>query len=282
MSLTVMSVVLLAALLHASWNFLVKRADDKFLSMSAMVIGHAPFALLVLCFSPWPAQEAWIWMVLSATLHAGYQLFLLNAYRFGDLSQVYPLARGMGPLLVTVVSVTLLGADLQGLELLAIGLIITGIVTLGHLPRTPDERRAVWLALATGVFIAGYSLSDGMGARLSGTAFGYYSTLALLNAVCWSLYMQRVRPGLLRRLLRTDWKLLLAAGGASYTAYVLVIWAFTRAPLPLVTALRETSMIFALLLGVLVLKERMTYWKLLSAGLTLLGVLLLRAGSLLT
>ena len=278
MSTTVMLVVLLAALLHASWNFLVKKADDKMLSMSAVVVGHVPLALLLLPFAELPDLAAWPYLVATMLLHTGYQWFLLNSYRIGDLSQVYPLARGVAPLLVTLVSLAVLGVVLNAIELAAVALIGLGILSLAFLKQSSGlfYHKAALLALVTGGFIAGYSIVDGLGARIAGNALGYYIIGSSLNTVLWAGYMQLKRPGLMRQLFTTEWKLTLVGGGASFAAYALVVWAFTVAPIALVTALRETSIVFAMLLGVLVLGERLSWQKVLAVLLTIAGVLLLR------
>jgi drug/metabolite transporter (DMT)-like permease len=278
MSLVVMIVVLLAALLHASWNFLVKSIDDKALSMSAMAVGHVPFALVACLFSPLPDSKALPYLLGGVVLHLGYQLFLLASYRIGDLSQVYPLARGSSPLIVAAVSVTLLGVHLSRIELTAVAVIAIGIMSLTLVRRSDGLRngRAASLAIITGGFIASYSLVDGLGAREAGTVLGFYGWLSTVNGVVFALIMRVYQPGTVTRLVGRQWWLALRAGGASFFAYAMVIWAFTKAPIPLVTALRETSIIFALLLGVFVLKERLDLMKIFATIFTLLGVGLLR------
>jgi len=274
----VMIVVLLAALLHASWNFFVKSTEDKHLSMCAVVLGHTPFALVALSISPLPGLESLPYILGGAVLHTGYQLFLLSSYRIGDLSQVYPLARGSSPLIVAGISVTLLGVHLSWMELAAIAAIGTGIMSLTLVRRSDGLRngRAALLAVITGVFIASYSLVDGWGAREAGTALGFYGCLSTVNAVLFAAIMRVFQPGTVTKVVRRNWPLALRGGGASFLAYAMVTWAFTMAPIPLVTALRETSIIFALLLGVFVLKERLDLMKVFATACTLLGVGLLR------
>jgi drug/metabolite transporter (DMT)-like permease len=278
MSSMVMIIVLFAALMHASWNFLVKGAGDKHLSMSAVVLGHAPFALAALLCAPPPNPQALVYLSVGVVLHLGYQLFLLASYRIGDLSQVYPLARGSSPLIVTGISVLLLGVPLSWIELTAIAIIGTGIMSLTLVRRSDGLRneRAALLAIVTGGFIASYSLVDGMGARAAGTALGFYGWLSVLNAGLFAVVMRVVRPGTVGTVISRHWRLALCGGGASFFAYAMVTWAFTMAPIPLVTALRETSIIFALLLGVFVLKERLDLLKVLATMCTLIGVGLLR------
>ena len=280
MSLTVTLVVLLAALLHAGWNFLVKRSDDKLMGMSAMVYGHIPYALLALVFVPLPAPAAWPWIIGSVLVHTGYQLFLHKAYHIGDLSQVYPLARGVAPLLVALVSVGLIGESLSLQEGLAVLLIGSGLILLALL-RSRDghlDPKVGLLSLATGLCIATYSSVDGIGARLAGSAIGYYSATSLINPLIWSVYLHFKRPGLVRVLFTRQLPFTLKAGFASYTAYAMVVWAFTQAPLALVTAMRETSILFAMLLGVLLLKEPVGARRLGAAAVILSGVILLRLG----
>ena len=280
MPATVMILVLLAALLHASWNFLVKQAEDKYLSMSAVVIGHTPFAAAALLYAPLPGIDSLAYILTGAALHTGYQLFLLNSYRFGDLSQVYPLARGVAPLIVACISVILLGVRLSVLELSGIVVIGAGIASLCAVRRRDGvhSHRAGFLAITTGTFIAAYSLVDGIGARKAGTALGFYGWLSLCNAVVFGTIMNFSRPGLIRKMVNRNWRLVLTAGGASFCAYALVTWGFTLAPIALVTALRETSIIFALLFGAIFLREGFDTLKVWATVLTMLGVVALRIG----
>jgi len=281
MPLGVMIMVLFAALLHATWNFMVKSGEDKYLGMTAVVVGHIPFAAVALVYAPLPSLEALPYIIAGAVLHVGYQFFLLASYRIGDLSQIYPLARGVAPLFVAGISITLLGQRLSWMELAAVITIGTGIMSLAAVRRSDGQRngRAASLAIITGGFIASYSLVDGLGARIAGTALGYYGSLSMINAISFAAIMRIVRPGVVKRLVLQEWRLALGSGGASFFAYSLVVWAFTLAPIALVTALRETSIIFALLLSVFVLKERFDLMKIIATVITMLGVCLLRINS---
>lgn len=279
MTPTVFFAVIAAALLHAVWNALVKSARDKQAGMTAVVIGHLPAAALALAIFPWPAPESWPWLGLGVLLHVGYQLFLLSAYRLGDLTQVYPIARGSAPLVVAFVSVAFLGVSLLPLEMVAILVITCGIMSL-TLVRHADglrNRRAAAMALATGGFIAAYSLVDGTGARLSGSPVAYFAWNCFGNALIFVSLMAAMRPGILAAVRQAGPGAMLVGGSASFVAYALVIWAFTQAPIALVSALRETSIVFALLIGVTVLGERLNLAKVASTMLTLLGAALLRA-----
>ena len=278
MSLSVFLAVILAALLHATWNALAKSGSDKHRSMTAVVLGHTLLALVLLPFVPLPTVASLPYLAAGVLLHVGYQFFLLASYRIGDLTQVYPIARGSAPLLVAGVSVLFLGIELGSLEIMAILTIAAGVMSLGLVRQMDGQRnvRAGLLALTTGCFIASYSLVDGLGARLAGSALGFYSWLTIGNAVIFGGVMGYLRPRALIEIPSHAKMMLFVGGSASFIAYALVIWAFTQAPIALVTALRETSIVFALLIGVFVLKEKLDLAKLFSTIVTILGAGLLR------
>jgi drug/metabolite transporter (DMT)-like permease len=278
MSGIVFIAVLTAALLHALWNALVKGGADKHLAMAAVVLGHLPLAVLILPFVPSPDPDSWPYLLAGIGLHVGYQLFLLNSYRFGDLSQVYPIARGTAPLLVAGVSILFLGVTLVPVEILAVLVIGVGIISLSLTRQQSGRRngRAAMLAFVTGCFIAAYSLVDGTGARLAQTALGFYSWLAIGNGLVFAAFTAIKSPGLLVQIPRRAKRVFALGGSASFAAYALVTWSFTQAPIALVTALREVSIIFALLIGVFFLGEKLNLAKVFSTAVTLLGVILLR------
>ncbi len=277
MSLTVFAAVLGAALLHAVWNALVKGSADKALGMTAMISGIGLYGAAMIPFVPLPDPAAWPYILGSVGLHLGYQYFLVSAYRVGDLTQVYPIARGTAPLLVTGVSVAVLGVDLSRMEVLAVAVIAAGIASLALVRRRDGLRngKASAFALITGLFIAAYSLVDGVGARAAGNAMSFWAWSALIDAAVFVLLAAMLMPRLVRRL-RGVWWLVLGGGAASFASYAIVIWAFTQAPIALVAALRETSIVFALLIGVGLLKERLDLAKVVSTAVTLLGAALMR------
>lgn len=278
MSTIVYLTVIGAALLHAAWNALIKGGADKRLSMGALVLGHLPIAIVIVAFVPMPDPSSWPYITTGVALHMGYQLFLLQSYKVGDLTQVYPIARGSAPLIVTVVSVLFLGIALTSFQLAAVLLIGLGILSLGLVRRADDvqNRKAAILALGTGCFIASYSLVDGLGARLAGTSLGYYSYLSIGNGLCMIVYLYATGPNVFGQILTKGRTAFVIGGSASYLAYAMVTWAFTQAPIALVAALREISIVFALLIGVVFLKERLNVAKIISTMLTLAGVILLR------
>jgi len=248
--------------------------------MSAVFIGHVPFAIICLMFVPAPNPESWPLLCAGIILHVGYQFFLLHSYKLGDLTQVYPIARGSAPLLVALFSVLVLQVELTRFELMAVAVIGLGILSLGLVRKSDGQRNPVAAvsALITGCFIASYSLVDGYGARLADTSVGFYSWLSIANGLLMSMYVLAVRPKIFKQLVTSDVWLFIVGGGASFAAYAIVTWAFTQAPIALVTALRETSIVFALLIGVFFLKERIDLVKVFATFTTFVGALLLRFG----
>ena len=269
--------VLGAAALHAIWNELVKGGGDKILAMVAVVVGQGLFGGLALLFVPLPNGDSLPYLALSVALHIGYQAFLLQSYRLGDLTQVYPIARGTAPLIVAAVSVGFLGVVLDRIELIGIVVIGAGIVSLSFVRQQDGmrNRKAAAFAFVTGCFIASYSLVDGLGARVSGSAVGFYGCVAVLNGLLYTPMMWIWKPRAVAGLARAL-PIILVGGGASFAAYALVVYAFTQAPIAMVTALRETSIIFALLIGVFFLKERLDLAKVVSTMVTICGAALLR------
>ena len=282
MTTTVFLAVLCAALLHAGWNALVKGGADKRVNMSGVIIGHLPASLLALAVAPAPDLASWPYLLAGMACHFGYQIFLLNAYRAGDLSQVYPIARGTAPLIVAAVSVLFLGVVLAPLELAAVTIIALGLMSMALVRQSDGTRNlpAARLAVITGCFIAAYSLVDGLGARVSGSPLGFYAWLGTLNALIFAAYMRITAPGVLTQMRLSGKRVFWVGGTASFVAYAIVVWAFTQAPIALVTALRETSIVFALGIGVFFFGEKMNLPKLLATVATLSGALLLRLARL--
>jgi len=281
MSSTVFFVVLLAALIHAGWNVVVKGSPDKEAAMTGLVLGHMPFALAALAFVPLPSAASLPFIIGGAALHVGYQLFLQWSYRHGDLTQVYPVARGSAPLITALISVVWLGEALSPAAWAGILVITMGLFSFAAVRRKDGtwNNNAVLLALATGAFTAGYSVVDGIGARVAGTAIGFYAVLSLLNGLIMGLLMEARRPGITNVVLRQLKRRSLVTGGASFTAFSLVVWAFTQAPIALVSALRETSVVFAMVLGVFVLKEHFNLRKFIATMATATGALVIKSAS---
>lgn len=278
MDLIVFAAVLAAALMHASWNAIVKTGLDRFSSILLMTVAQGGIGLALIPAFPLPAAEAWPWVAASALLHMGYKLFLIRAYQHGDLSQVYPVARGTAPLIVLLVGATFLGEALGWTKTLAVLAIGLGIILMAARRRRLDRMpaKALAFALGTACFTAGYTLVDGVGARLAGTASGYTMWLFAGDAMGMTLYALVTRGRVAFGRLAPAWRSGVTAGALSLGAYWIVIWAFTLAPLALVAALRETSVLFAMLIGVFLLGERAGLMRWVSGALILAGVVLMR------
>jgi drug/metabolite transporter (DMT)-like permease len=278
MSPDVFVMVLGAALVHATWNALIKIDGDRLALIKVMSATQLVVSLCLLPFVDVPAAESWPYLLGSPILNTGYMLLLNRSYQAGDLSLVYPLARGIAPLAVAVVSVGLLGEQLSHASQVAILLIALGITSLA-LTRgaaTLRDSRPVLLALGTGGFIAGYTIVDGIGARAAGTAHGYMIWISLLTAIlivgCVHWLQQGRRAPVGRRSRGAG----IAAGLMSYGSSWMVIWALTLAPLALVSALRETGIVFAVVIGVVLLNERLNLMRLASIAATLVGTAILK------
>ena len=269
--------VITAALVHASWNSLVKASTDKTLAMGAIVIGHVPIAVIILPFATIPDSKSIPYLLTGIMLHFGYQLFLLKSYEHGDLTKVYPIARGTAPLLVGLFSLIVLGVELSSAKIFSIIIIGVAVISLAFGQKTDGQKRhsASTFALITGLFIASYSLIDGLGARLAGSSLGFFCLLAIGNGFLMVAYLAWKAPKTLKTLPHYGLSHLLIGGTGSFTAYALVIWAFTKAPIVLVTALRETSIVFAFFMGVFFLKEPPSLIKLIASTAILMGVVLL-------
>ena len=274
MDVFVFCAVLGAAFLHAAWNALIKTGVSKVTSMLIMTLVQGGFGVAIAATRALPAPEVIGWLIASGLFHAGYKLFLAFAYEQGDLSRVYPIARGAAPLIVTVISALLVIDVIRGMEYLAIAILGLGIALMARGVFTSGEsRRLVPLALGSAAMTAGYSLVDGLGARVSGDAVMYVAWLFVLDAVLFTPTLMVLRgPGVFRAS-RQDWAVGALAAAASYGAYAIAVWAMTQAPIALVTALRETSILFAVLIGWLVMGDRMDRTKALAAALIVAGVI---------
>ncbi len=282
--LTVMIAVLLAAVLHAGWNALLKASPDKVLGNIGQAIARGAIALVVAPFLPVPAPESWPWIVASVVVHIAYFRLLAGAYRWGDLSFTYPIMRGGAPAIVAVVGVFLFAEVLPWAETMALALICAGILAFASARHGAQvaqvaqaaQRRALAFALANAAVIACYTLIDARGVRLSGAPVSYALWFFVGNSVVQvSLGLGERRREVLPYLVR-HWRQASVGGVFMIGAYGTALWAMTQAPVALVAALRETSVIFAALLGALFLGEKMTRRKVFGTALVVAGLIALR------
>jgi len=278
MELNVFILVIFAAILHAVWNGMVKNFEDKVISVSAIVFGHVPIAIIVMLFLPLPTLESVPYIILSAVIHQGYQYYLISAYKIGDLTRVYPIARGTGPIVATLISIIFLSLLITKFQTLSIILICFGIITLGLFSKiSTKNNKAIIYSLATGFFIGMYSLADGYGARISLSPLSFLGWSFILNAMIFPIILKYMGYSNVFSRVIKEAKLIFWAGGTlSYVVYGIVVWSFTKAPIPLVGALRESSIVFSILIGFFFLKERITFVKVLAILLIFAGVVLLK------
>jgi drug/metabolite transporter (DMT)-like permease len=273
----VLILVLAAALLHASWNALVKVGGDPFVRLAVVTAVGGLCALPLLFLVDPPAPDSWPYLFGSVVVHHAYYLALGYGYRFGDLSHVYPIARGIAPPLVALTAWVFADESLGPLGLLAILIISGGIVSLAYgADGRLVARKPLALGLATGLTIAGYTLFDGLGGRAAGDVLGYIAWLFVIDAVPFTAivawrYRARLGPAL-----AACWRPAALGGALSFLAYGLVIWAMTLTPMAAVSALRETSVIIAALIGTRLLHEPFGTRRVLAASLVAAGVVLLQ------
>ncbi len=274
----VVAIVLASALIHATWNALIKSdTQDRLSSFAILMTAGGVFAGLFVPFVPVPDAAAWPYLILSVLIHNAYYFVLLRAYALGDLSLVYPIARGLAPVLVGIVSGRLVGEVLSLREALGLGLVSIGILGLtfaGGLPVVRD-RWAIVFALLTAVSIAAYTVADGLGVRASSDPLSYIVWLSFLE-MPWVLIVALSRRGrsFFQHARREIWKS--GAGGIiAATGYGLAIWALAHGGMAHVAAIRETSVLFAALFGAYLLKEGFGPRRIMAALTVVAGLLLM-------
>jgi drug/metabolite transporter (DMT)-like permease len=266
--------VLFATFMHAVWNGMVKNHPDKAVAVTAIVFGHIPLAIVAIIFLPAPTIECIPYIVASAIIHQGYQWYLLSAYKIGDLTKVYPIARGFGPLVATLISILVLGLLLKSLVIFSILLICFGIMILGLLDNKSKNFKVLQLSLFTGFFIGLYSLVDGYGARVSLSPIVYMSWSFILSAALFPIVLKiKNHKNIFQDVFNSGKQIFWVGGTLSYIIYIIVVWAFTKAPIPMVGALRESSIFFSIFIGYFFLKEKITSTKIFSIVLILTGVI---------
>ena len=268
-------IVLSAALMHAAWNAIVKGAGDRTVTFGLVAVGHTVPALAVAPFLPLPPLDSVPYIIASTLIHWGYYYFLNTAYRFGDLSLVYPIARGITPLLVAVPALILLDESLSTAGWAGLFCVSAGILVLTvRRHKAAQLPLAVGMALATGGTIAAYSLVDGIGVRLAPQALSYIVWLFIAEGLV-VFYIFATRTDRLRAMSRKQVWTGLIGGVLSALAYGLVLYAKTKAPIGMVSALRETSVIFAAMIGLFWFGEGPVRTRLTAAAVVACGIILL-------
>jgi drug/metabolite transporter (DMT)-like permease len=275
----VLILVLAAAVLHASWNALVKSGGDPWVRLAIANVACTVVALMLLPFVGVPAPAAWPFILGSVTIHQVYFVFVALQYRVGDLSYVYPISRGAAPLLVAAAAYVVAGETLSLAGTLAVMLICGAILSLTFGRRGTwmvGDRRSTLFALCTSVTIAAYTLVDGLGGRTTENVIDYIVYLFLVDSLPFALLVVFLRRRALVPTIRNHWRTGVLGGLLAFLAYGLVIWAMTLSPMTYVSALRETSVILAALIGMRVLKEPFGARRIAAACCVAAGVILLQ------
>lgn len=271
--------VLFAASCHAGWNALIKVGLDPLSTTTLITIGAATVSLVCLPLAGMPASPAWPWLAASAIIHLLYFAALIESYRAGDLGQVYPIARGSAPLMIAIVSAAFIGEHLSPLGWSGIVALAAGVLLLsgrGGRDIAQLDRRAVGYALLTALTICAYSVTDGIGVRLSRNPAAYVLLLFVANAIALVPYALWCDRSSVMAAMRRLWLRGLTGGVLQALSYGIVLWAMTLAPIPLVASLRETSVLFGAIIAVLFLKEPLRITRVTAAVLIVCGLVLIR------
>jgi drug/metabolite transporter (DMT)-like permease len=275
MSSFVFVIVLAAALLHATWNAIVKAGGDKFLTTITVTTAAAALSAALLPFLSAPATASWPFAIVSALFQITYFLLVARTYQIADMSQAYPLMRGTAPLIVALVSEFRPGDALSPIAWLGVVAICLGIFSIA-LGTNLKDRKGVYLALLNALVIAAYTLIDGIGVRRSGTPAAYTLWIFLLTGLPLTLWAMTAKRSTFLPYLRRYWRLGIAGGIGTTASYGLALWAMTLAPVAVVAALRETSILFGTMIAGLVLQEPVGPRRIISACIIAGGAAILR------
>lgn len=272
----VFALVLFAAAFHAGWNAIVKAAGDKMLTAVLVAGAAALIAGAALPFLPMPAPASWPFMGMSVVLQCVYYLLVARAYTVADMSQTYPIMRGTAPLIVAAVGTVVMGEHLAPAAWAGIALICGGILTIAAEARA--DRRGLAVALLNALVIAAYTLTDGMGARASDAAVAYSFWVFALTGVPLVLWAVLARRADFGAHLRANLWPGVAGGIGTLVSYTIALWAMTQAPVAVIAALRETSILFGIAIAALILRERVGPARIAAAALIAAGAVALRLG----
>ncbi|MCP1633898.1 EamA family transporter [Kerstersia gyiorum] len=276
MSLLVFGLVLMAAACHASWNAIVKGGTDTLLSTVLVAFGAMLMAGVVLPFLDMPARASWPFIAVSMLLQVAYYVLLANTYRIADMSQTYPVMRGTAPLIVACAGALFLHDAVAPAGWIGIAVICLGVLSMALARRAGQDSRGVRLAMINAVFIASYTLVDGAGVRLSGAPAAYTLWIFLLTGVPLLVWALATRHRAFIRYLRGNWPMGMVGGAGTLVSYGVALWAMTQAPVAMVSALRETSILFGVLISGLILKEHIGRQRLIAVAVIALGAGVLR------
>ncbi len=274
LSLTVTFAVIAAAVTHAVWNAIAHGIKDQTLAFALIGVGGIAVGIPLVIVAAMPRGDCWPYLLGSVAIHVFYNLLLMQCYRLGEFSQVYPLARGTSPLVVTILAAIFIHEHLTLPQVAGVLVVSAGLATLVLAGRRPG-RAAFAAAVGTGLTIAAYTTVDGVGVRLSGSPVGYIGWLMVLESLCVPMFAVFRRRDVLLKQPKRILLAGLAAGALSVLAYGLVLWAQTRGALAPIAALRETSVIFGAIIGTLIFREPFGRTRIVATVLVATGIVLL-------
>ena len=275
----IVALVLLAALMHAGWNAVVKMGNDRLLALLLIKAPTILVAVATLAVVGPPAPASWPYLLVSTGISIGYFYFLVRAYHAGDLSVAYPVARGSAPIATLILSFLIAGEQPSFASAAGVLIVSAGIVALGwQRGAVKGHAETMLWAMAVGLTIAGYTISDGIGARVSANPIGYAAALNILTGILIAVAAFALRRGAAIDALRHGWRKGLAGGMLMFGGYAIVIYALTLAPMASIAALRETGVIFAALIGTMALRERFGARRIAASILVAVGLAILVGG----
>jgi len=277
LSLAVTFAVIAAAVTHAVWNAIAHGIKDQTLAFALIGVGGIAVGIPLVILAAMPHGDCWPYLLGSVAIHVFYNLLLMQCYRLGEFSQVYPLARGTSPLVVTILAAIFIREHLALPQIAGVLVVSAGLATLVLAGRRPG-RAAFAAAVGTGLTIAAYTTVDGVGVRLSGSPVGYIGWLMVLESLCVPMFAAFRRRDVLLKQPKRILLAGLAAGALSVLAYGLVLWAQTRGALAPIAALRETSVIFGAIIGTLIFREPFGRTRIAATVLVATGIVLLNVG----
>jgi len=276
MPIEVFFAVLLAAALHAGWNALVKINAEPIIAMGLIMACTAVVAVGFIPFVTFPPIQMWPWLLLTLVLHFGYKVFLVKAYAQGDFGQVYPIARGSGPVWVLLVSVVFLGTDFTQAQILAVLLIAGGVAALARFKRGKPLGAGFYYAVVTGMWIASYTMVDGYTVSHIGYVHSFVVWLFFLDGLVATVWAYRYNPKVFVASMTQHWFVAVGGGAMSMAAYWICLWAMTQVPVAMVAALRETSVLFGTLLSTFMFKEALGRSRWVAAAFICSGLVLIK------
>jgi len=276
MPLEVFFAVLLAAALHAGWNALVKINAEPIIAMGLIMACTSIVAIGFIPFVAFPSAQMWPWLLVTLVFHFGYKVFLVKAYAQGDFGQVYPIARGSGPVWVLLVSLVFLGVEFTHFQIIAVLLITCGVAVLSHFKRGKPLGAGFYYAVCTGLWIAGYTMVDGYAVSQLGQLHSYVVWLFFLDGIVATIWAYRYNPQVFMASLTQHWFVAIGGGTMSMAAYWISLWAMTQVPVAMVAALRETSVLFGALLSTYMFKEVLGRSRWFSVGFICSGLVLIK------